>query len=248
MKGLISDVECEFLRENGRGVVVEVGCLGGLSTSCLAQRAEVVHCFDTFKLEEPNVAYARALGLPDDFTGDFRHVFYRNTEPVWERLVVHAGDAGVGDWYEPVDVLFLDCSSGWELHRNLYRRFYRHVKLGGLLVHQDFFYNRSPYLAPMMGLLSRCFVPVQNVDTSMVYRRNGEPLPDEVEVDVASQMPVEIERFGGITDPAGAILATALIYWLRAEGKWREADQWALKLMHQHRAGRVWSNLREAYS
>ena len=246
--GLVSAEECAFLRSVSRGVVVEVGSLGGLSASCFADGgAEEIHCFDTFRLFEPNVAYARMLGLPPDFVGSFLPVFLRNTEAFRDRLVVHECDALAGGWDRPIDVLFVDCSVGTAFQLGLVEKFYRHLVPGGLLIHQDFFYNRSPCLAPLMARLSGAFEIVKNVDTSMVYRRGVGEIPGSVTLDIGVELPREIGRFGGLDAVAGAVLATALVYWLRGEGRLMEADELTLDIIHAQGGRRVWENLREAH-
>lgn len=246
MKGLISEVECEYLRRVGKGRVVEIGSLGGLSASCLSVGADEVHCFDTFILEEPNAVFARVLGLPDDYVGGFRGVFERNVESFTHKLTVHEGDASQGEWNLPIDVLFIDCSVGEEFHKGLVRKFYPYVKQGGLLIHQDFFYYRTPYLAPLMSRLP--FEPVENVDTSMVYKRVEGEIPVEVDIDIRWGLPEEIRKFGGIKTLAGAILSTGYVYWLKQNGRSFEAEQIAVSIMNSHKERMVWENLREAYS
>lgn len=242
MKGLISPEECRYLEGIGKGRVVEIGSLGGLSTSCLVKGSEEVHCFDTFELKEPNRAYSKALDLPPDFTGSFRSVFERNIKDFREKIVIHEGDALKGDWSLPIDVLFIDCSIGEDFHKELVKKFYPYLKKDGLLIHQDFFYCRSPCLAPLMSCLSSSFEVVGNVDTSMVYRKTGEIR--EVRIDIGTDLPREIERFGGVKSVAGGILTTAYVYWLRQKGE--KVDQVALSLMGNP-SKRVWENLREAF-
>lgn len=246
--GLITDVECQMLRWAGRGTVVEIGAFAGCSTLCLAEKADVVHSFDKFIVDDISApAYCPMLGLEKDYRGSFRHVFDENTKHA-KNIVVHEGDAREGEWSEPIDVLFIDASCGESFQLALLKKFYPYVKDGGLLIHQDFFYYRSPVLPCLMARLFPAFRPVTNADTSMIYMRSSHELPREVSISIASQLPEELKRFGGVKEPGGAIIATQLIYWLLMNQKLDAASRLTIEITLAQRAKATWDNLRSAWS
>lgn len=246
--GLITEGECRLLRWAGGGVVVEVGAFAGCSTLCLAEKARVVHTFDPFLIDDGNARdYLPALKLPEGYRGSFRHIFDENTKGLNGRVVVHEDDAAAGEWDAPIDCLFIDASCGAEFQLALYRKFYGHVKPGGLLIHQDFFYYRSPSLAPLMAALWPAFQPIGNADTSMVYRRSTRQMPQLDGLDIDSLLPQEIEKYGGLGDVGGGILASALVYHYLTTGQPEKADGLARHIMRGNDNKRVWDNLRQAY-
>jgi hypothetical protein len=252
----------------GAGEIVEIGAFAGLSTSYLGEgmrrnarcprKASRLHVFDRFRIDDTETGRTYLKFLPQlggDYRGSFQHLFEENTRAWGDLMTLHAGDTGAIPWSgEPIEVLFIDCSISMQFHEMLFRKFYPYlIPERSLLIHQDFFYHRSYYLAPMMKKLQDFFEPVANADTSVVYhhvRRLDDsllsnPLFSSTQ-DMLDTAHEAIEDFGGITSQGGGVLAASLVFFHASHGQRDRARQLAFEIERQNKDAVVLKNLKGA--
>ncbi|WP_158693519.1 hypothetical protein [Neorhizobium alkalisoli] len=164
---------CSTLSEPAR--VAELGCYVG-GTTCIFGEAtpagSVVEVYDLFLHNGASRQRLRddPLFQPESFFG----IWERNTAPYKDKVSLNRGDlletckANI----EPLDIAYVDIVKHPSLI-NAMMHFYSRVKLGGLVLHQDYFHWQSPWLVYQMEYLRDYFDLIGDVGHNMaVYRKS----------------------------------------------------------------------------
>lgn len=175
----------------GQGEVVEIGTFCGGSAIAILQGMEAakwpkpLHVYDVFEFPEGGHEKAYRELVPIEGKS-FRAVFDFVTKNWAHRLRVTQGDASKHSWVcGPIEFLHLDCSISSEFHEAIAREFYPHLIVGGTLAHQDFTYEKAPFIAEMMGKLERFFNRVARVGTTVYFTVKEEMSRESIEAALA---------------------------------------------------------------
>jgi hypothetical protein len=249
---------------HGVGEIVEVGVLAGLSTSCIAQgmrdnpkvklKTARFHVFDLFRTPGPPLyaAYAKMIQGIGEPGADFRPIFEKNVQAWRDLIVVHEGDACEGEWDgKPIEIMHVDASAGHRFHVKLALKFFPSLVPGAILIHQDFFYHRSWYLAPMMMRLERFFEPQSVFGTSFSFRLKQplslrDILHENVHKSHLSLLDQAIEQHGGYRQKMGAFLASAKVFYFATHGEREKAGKLAGEILAENQNDRVRQNVEAA--
>lgn len=233
--GMIAPIEKQMLlwaaRDHyaGLGEIVELGTFLGTSTECLSKglrdnirvrdRDKRIHCYDLFVCDEHNSrTYGPWLDPHHIAAGDsFLPVVEKALRPYRSMLTFNAGDILHFDWVgRPIEVLFIDMGASWLLSDHILRTFFSGLMpTRSVVIHQDYFYQRAPWLSITMEYLADYFDIVGNADCSMVFHQTR-PIPDELlrrgTEGLSPQQKLQlnervISRLGGIDHPGGGIIA-----------------------------------------
>lgn len=160
------------------GALVEVGSFCGATAVAIlqgmdaAKRPGKLHCYDTFRFpnnEEWAEEYRKRVpGVEGD---SFLGVFEDAVGSWTTKVVAQVGEAEGAPLPPPTWLLHLDCALSAEFHRDVSRRFFPLVIPGGVIVQQDWGYDRAPYIDTVMRRLAAggLVVPIYDVDTSRYY-------------------------------------------------------------------------------
>lgn len=146
------------------GAICELGSFLGGSTVSLAygvtssDRPErKVHTFDQLRCPIPTLK--RFLPEPViklcDTNGDFELVFNKHISPFQNIIHVQKGDLLEKTWTgEKIALLFVDIMKTWNLSDCVISQFYPYLSPGSIIIHQDYYYDRSPWIIHTMELLA----------------------------------------------------------------------------------------------
>ena len=148
----------------GQGDLVDAGAFLGTSGLALAAGLKAnpaagstkVWSYDTFRAEETYVADYIRHRFPSFRDGaPFRSLFDEQTASAAGHIRAQEGDFLEAPAPEgPIEVLFVDLDKSLALHRRFLADFYTKLVPGGLLIHQDWFLSRHPWLHYGMEFLS----------------------------------------------------------------------------------------------
>jgi len=159
----------------GFGEIVEIGAFAGGSSTAILQGMEEtrhpghLHVYDVFRFPQGGheQTYRSLIGIQGD---NFRKVFDGIMREWKDRLVVHEGDASEARWSGgKIELLHIDCSISKEFHEKVALEFYPHLMPQATLVHQDFGYERAPFIAEMMKKLEHWFKPYGSIETTQYF-------------------------------------------------------------------------------
>lgn len=197
--GMIEPVEKQMLywatRDHyaGLGEIVELGTFLGTSTECLCkgllanQRVKVkegrVHCYDLFlRSESVNVPYASWLD-PYNIAvgGSFLPVVENHLKAYRDLILFNPGDIMRQIWIgRPIEILFVDMAVSWAVSDQVVRRFFSALIPGrSLIIHQDYFYQKAPWLGITMEYFADYFGMIGNAESSMVFHLKR-PIPEDL--------------------------------------------------------------------
>lgn len=171
----------------GFGDIVEIGAFVGSSAVAIMQGMEMtrnpgkLHVYDTFKFPQGGheETYRSLVGIKGD---SFRTVFNGITRQWSDRLVVNEGDAALAKWTGgKIEFLHIDCSISREFHEQIALEFYPHLTPQATLVHQDYSYERAPFIAEMMAKLSPWFQRLGQIETTAYFTRSGKFTREDIE-------------------------------------------------------------------
>lgn len=233
--GMIEAIEKQMLYwassdyYSGLGEIVELGTFLGTSTECLAKglidnptvkdKEKRLHCYDLFLCDEYNHrSYGPWLDRHNIVPGDsFLPLVERALKPYRPLLTINAGDIMHVSWVgRPIEILFVDMAVSWALSDQVIRAYFAALIPGkSLVIHQDYLFQRAPWLSITMEYFTDYFDVIGNADCSMVFRLNR-PIPDDLLRRGTEGLPPQqkmlinervIKRFGGVDTTLGAILA-----------------------------------------
>lgn len=192
---MVSDPERIFLigfidmHMAGPGEFVEIGTFCGGSAIAILRGMEKaglegrkLHVFDTFKFPTNDLEAVFRHMVPHCKGESFREEFDRQTAPYYDRLAVFEGDAAQHCWTGgPIRFLHIDCSISREFHEAVAREFYPHLVPGSVIAHQDYLYDRAPFIPEMMTKLEPWFESMIQVITTQYFRCTKTPSRAELE-------------------------------------------------------------------
>lgn len=172
----------------GRGAIVDLGCFAGGSTARLAEgrrqagHGARVHGYDRFtastglkkRLLEP-------AGIPPFKGRDILPLAQRLLAPWSDLVTLHPGEIEDNGWSGgPIEILALDASKSTAAMDRMAESFFPSLIPGGaLVIQQDYFHWRQPWVAVQMERLADHFIPLAACPRStMVFLCKTAPDPD----------------------------------------------------------------------
>ncbi|MCK8485468.1 class I SAM-dependent methyltransferase [Aliiroseovarius sp. S2029] len=151
------------------GAVVDLGCFVGGSTARLADghvdagKRHWIHAYDRFKADDRTKAQELyRKGIPP-FDGTDIYWLARDLLEPWEdRVTLHRGDILTKTWDgSPIELLVMDAAKSTETADGIAERFFPYLIPGqSLVVQQDYFHWRLPWIPVQMHLMQDWFRPV----------------------------------------------------------------------------------------
>jgi hypothetical protein len=151
---------------DGRGHVIDAGAFVGTSSFALAcglahsrhpnaHRAKV-HAYDMFEAFEDYTASWVSREFGGHIGTHFRDIYEYQLGLYLDRVVVHQGDILKQRWTgEPIEILFVDIAKSNDLNCMILREFFPAlIPEHSLIMHQDFFLARHPYIHASMELIN----------------------------------------------------------------------------------------------
>ena len=177
LPGTVADVPALLTHEERRmlvwvarhappGAIVELGSFLGGSTVALAHGvatsaspAREIYSFDQFKCPMPTLGRfiseeMLAKCVP---TNNFRPVYDLHIAPFAANIKTVHGNILEESWDQPIALLFVDIMKTWEVSDYVVQTFFPHLEVGSIVVHQDYLYDRCPWIIFVMNQLSDCF-------------------------------------------------------------------------------------------
>jgi hypothetical protein len=197
--GMLSYSERALLHEvvrttwRGEGVVIDGGSFFGSSLAASAEGmlagealddveastfpdGKPIHGFELGHLPapaNPAVDRRRVFGDVEYYLGDsFVPILEKTVAPYRDLVSLHVGDLLEQSWDgSPIEVAFIDVCKTIRLNAHVSREFYPCLVPGAsTLIHQDFFFDRLPWIRVTMGYLRDFFRWEGQVFSSSVYR------------------------------------------------------------------------------
>lgn len=153
----------------GAGAIVDLGCFAGGSTARLAEgrrqagHAARVHAYDRFTASErlkSRLLYPAGIA---PFDGEDILPLARRLLAPWDGLVtLHPGAIEDGVWTgAPIEILVVDAAKSATAADAIAGLFFPSLIPGAsVVVQQDHFHWRQPWIAAQMARLADCFVPL----------------------------------------------------------------------------------------
>lgn len=185
---MLSDEEVVFLDvllSYQKEEIIDVAELGAYvgGTTCIfarSMRVRNVHVFDMF---QHNPASRRRLKDDPLFNDDdFFDIWSRNTALYDNKIKLYKGDLIIESqkFSDSVDLLYVDIVKNAPLVNVIAKSFYPKLKVGGILIHQDYFHWQSHWLVYQMEFLRDYFELVGDAGYNMtIYVKNKE-IPNSI--------------------------------------------------------------------
>lgn len=184
------------------GAVVDLGCFVGGSTARLADghidagKIHWVHAYDRFKADERTKTHELYRKGIAPFEGVDIYWLARDLLEPWEdRVTLHRGDIMTKTWDgSPIELLVMDAAKSTETTDGIAERFFPHLIPGqSLVVQQDYFHWRLPWIPVQMQLMKDWFRPVAFCPDDTVIFQNIRKVDDEA---------LEVGRVSNLDDNA----------------------------------------------
>jgi hypothetical protein len=202
--GMTSQQEQTFMRDygenqySGQGEIVDLGCWLGSATISLAKgleknckvalKSKRIHAYDLFiwypshNMEKTvqGTSIAGKFQQGDSFLDEYM----RRIHPWNDLIEIYPGDVMEIGWkpQKPIEYLFVDAMKSWELTKNLFRNFYRHLILGKSLVHyNDFAHYYETWIYLLIYKLRPYFKHHCNLWQAAVFLYTN-PLPQDIPI------------------------------------------------------------------
>lgn len=155
---------------DGRGHVIDAGAFVGTSSYALAcglahsrhpnAQHTKVHAYDMFEAFEDYTADWISREFGGHVGKDFRDIYEYQLGRYLDRVVIHQGDILKQRWTgEPVEILFVDIAKSLELHEHILSEFFQCLIPGhSIVIHQDYFLSRHPWIHAAMELMRDHFI------------------------------------------------------------------------------------------
>ncbi|MEY9536381.1 hypothetical protein [Sinorhizobium fredii] len=180
--------------------VAELGAYIGGTTSIFGAGTPSGSQIEVYDLFEHNPASRSRLKDDPLFEeNSFFPIWERNTKRYRDKLIIRRGDVleTAKQSREPLDVLYIDIVKHPSLI-NVMLEFYQRLKVGGILMHQDYFHWQSPWIVYQMEHLLDHFDLIGDVGLNMTVYRKKREIPAE-NVDFLS---FDIEQVTSLFDKA----------------------------------------------
>ena len=165
------------LNYSGIGNVVEIGAFAGASAIAIMQGIEAsrhrakLFVYDAFKFPTNHLEPVYRGLLPGLKDASFRKAFDFETREWTARMEVFEGDAAQAKWeHGPIEFMHIDCSISREFHEAIALEFYPHLVHGAFIAHQDFKYERAPFIAEIMKRLEPNFSSKLDIETTKYFK------------------------------------------------------------------------------
>lgn len=157
-----------YLRNDG--VLIDTGTLAGGTSVALAAGAlqsgkdidrKLIHAFDLFQCDWSTPDFFRnAFGGEWKQGDNFRHIYDSVTKPFSRFIDVHEGDLlSFKEWDgTPIDVLGVDVWKTEDLALHMMRVFFPSLRVGSLVLQQDYRTVWLPWIHTLMEAMSEFFV------------------------------------------------------------------------------------------
>lgn len=187
----------DFISQNyeGLGNVVEIGAFCGSSAIAIMQGLRLskhntkLHVFDAFLFPTNDLEGVYRQMLPHCGGASFRSEFDFQTRKWENEMVVVEGDAAQHKWTGgSIEFMHIDCSISREFHEAIAAEFYPHLCQNAIVAHQDYEYERAPFIKEIMESFAPWFKPLMLIGTTKYFR--CEKIPTESEI-MAAVAPVE---------------------------------------------------------
>ena len=166
-----------FRREEIRRIA-ELGTFTGHTANVLAYLSHPDAKIEIYDLFEHNgTSRTQLRSHPEYDPTDFFAVWQHNTRNHETKFVVHRGDLNESAHIEkqPLDLLFIDIVKHPSIVNTVVDPFYDRLRVGGFLMHQDYYHWQSPWLVYQMELLSDSFTRLEDFGNNMtVYVKKRE--------------------------------------------------------------------------
>ncbi len=182
----------------GIGAIVDAGCFLGASTVALASGVrdsdygrsnaprKVIHSYDIGVLparKNPKAAQTKRYGdfeytFGESFVGELEN----NIADVSQFVQLHIGDILTEQWSgEPIEICFLDICKSVSIDAHTAAMFFSSFIPGTtILVQQDYFFHRLPWIKTTLGALSEHFQWIGRIAHSSLYRCISTPAPEQL--------------------------------------------------------------------
>jgi len=200
---MITPLERNALYQIGRhyrgvGKIVDAGCFLGASTSALASGLvdsgaapdepdlPVIHSYDLGVLPKSNNPKAPATkryeGFEYVFGASFVPELQNNIRDYAPFVQLHIGDILEQHWCRtPIEICFLDICKTIAIDAHVTQMFFGHFVAGAtVLIQQDYFFHRLPWIKVTLGLLAEHFEWLGRVEYSSIYRCTSVPSAEEI--------------------------------------------------------------------
>lgn len=153
----------------GSGAIVDLGCFAGGSTALLAEgtrragREQSLWAYDRFHADEASKdKFLYAAGIPAFDGSDILPLAHILLEPWQPGITLIKGRIEEQRWNEgPIEILCVDAAKSVGVLDSLAATFYPALVPGqSLVVHQDFFHRKTPWIAAQMERMGEWFEPV----------------------------------------------------------------------------------------
>ena len=171
-----------YLPPDGR--IAELGAyLGG--TTCVfgeaLRRLGYSHpCLEVYDFFEHNESSRKRLSQDPDFEPDsFFRIWERNTTAYRQLIELHRGDLREEANKEtvPLDTLYVDVVKHDSLINPVMQKFVPRLRVGGLLIHQDYFHWQSPWVVySTERIIDHCEI-IGTVSNHTMILKLAEPVP-----------------------------------------------------------------------
>jgi hypothetical protein len=150
--------------------IAELGTFTGHTANILAELSpeqSVIEIYDFFQHNEMSINHLKSH--PKYSPDDFFEVWKYNTRNHTKKFNVHRGDLNENKSVEksPLDLLFVDIVKHESLVNTVVNPFYDRLRIGGFLMHQDYYHWQSPWLVYQMEKLDNAFTLVGDFGNNM---------------------------------------------------------------------------------
>jgi len=120
------------------------------------------------------VGRRRVFGGQEYYLGDsFVHILENTIAPYKDIIDLHIGDFLKMHWKQdtPIEICFVDFAKTRELNAHISKEFFPcFIPNKTYLIHQDFYFDRLPWIKVSMGYLSDYFEYIGQIATSAIYK------------------------------------------------------------------------------
>lgn len=161
--------------------IAELGTYLGHTANLLGELSHPRARIEVYDLFEHNASSRRLLADHPLYDPDsFYEIWRSNTEAHQHKIELFRGDLNQtkGRCNKPLDLLFVDIVKHSSLVNTVVDPFYDRLRVGGFLLHQDYYHWQSPWLVYQMEMLSSAFALVGDFGNNMAVYVKRRALTD----------------------------------------------------------------------